>query len=103
MQRARSSARPLVLAFIVMVAAVASCGFFDVADLQDEARVVVSPREGLTTSELGGTAAFTVALAEAPDAEVRIPVSSSNTAEGTATPTSLTFGPDDWQQPQTVT
>ena len=63
----------------------------------------VTPTSGLTTTEAGGTATYTVALTSQPSADVRIAVSSSNTAEGTVAPASLTFTSVNWNVPQTVT
>jgi parallel beta-helix repeat protein len=63
----------------------------------------VAPTAGLTTTENGGTAQFAVVLASAPTSDVTIPLSSSNTNEGTVNPTSLTFTPANWNVPQTVT
>jgi hypothetical protein len=65
--------------------------------------VSVTPTNILRTSEFGRTAAFTVALDLAPTNDVVIGVSSSNPAEATVTPASLTFTPDTWNLPQTVT
>src|SRR5439155_22087856 len=48
--------------------------------------ITVSPTSGLTTTEGGGTATFTVVLDQAPALPgdtVTVPISSSNTAEGT--------------------
>src|SRR5207248_1084519 len=58
---------------------------------------------GLVTSERGRTASFTVALGKAPSANVTMPIASSNTREGTVSPASLTFTPQNWATPQTVT
>ncbi|MEK0191193.1 FG-GAP-like repeat-containing protein [Microcoleus anatoxicus] len=58
---------------------------------------------GLTTSEIGGKANFTVQLNSQPTANVTIGLSSSNVAEGTVAPASLTFTPTNWKQEQTVT
>jgi len=69
----------------------------------DAAGIVVSPTSGLTTTEAGGTAAFTVALASRPRADVTIALASSDTAEGTVDPASLTFTTGDWSTPKTVT
>ncbi|MBX7147562.1 hypothetical protein K1X76_00630 [bacterium] len=55
------------------------------------------------TSEAGGTATFTVKLNSRPTANVVIPVSSSNTDEGTVSPATLTFTPGNWSTNQTVT
>ena len=57
----------------------------------------------LVTTELGNVATFTVRLHGAPTAKVTIPLSSSNTAEGTLSVDRLIFTPDDWDTPQTVT
>ena len=69
----------------------------------DTAGVTVTPTSGLVTTEAGGTATFTVVLDSQPTANVSISVSSSNTAEGTAAPTPLTFTTANWDTPQTVT
>ena len=65
--------------------------------------ITVSPIAGLTTTEAGGTATFTVVLASQPIANVSVGLSSSNTAEGTVSVPSLTFTPNNWKVPQTVT
>lgn len=62
----------------------------------------VSPLEGNTT-EAGGTAEFTIALASEPTANVTLPLASNDTSEGTVSPASLTFTPENWNAPQTVT
>ncbi|MEW5852021.1 MAG: Calx-beta domain-containing protein [Myxococcota bacterium] len=64
---------------------------------------VVTPTSGLTTTEAGGTATFTVRLQSQPTADVTVPVSSSNTAEATVSPASLTFTGGNWDTPVTVT
>ena len=65
--------------------------------------ITVSPIAGLTTTEAGGTATFTVVLDAQPIANVVVGLSSSNPAEGTVSVPSLTFTPTNWNQPQTVT
>ncbi|HPD13514.1 MAG TPA: C25 family cysteine peptidase, partial [Planctomycetota bacterium] len=55
--------------------------------------IIVQPTSGLKTTEAGGTAQFTVALATQPTANVTIGLSSSDPSEGTVSPTSLTFTP----------
>ena len=55
------------------------------------------------TTEVGGSAIFLVKLATKPAADVSLPVSSSDTGEGTVSPTSLTFTSVDWNFNQTVT
>ncbi len=65
--------------------------------------VNVSPIAGLTTTESGGTASFSVNLSTQPAADVTMSLSSSNTAEGTVSPASLTFTTDNWSTAQEVT
>ncbi len=69
----------------------------------DTAGVTVTPTSGLTTTEAGGTANFTVVLNSEPTADVTIAVSSSDTSEGTVAPASLTFTPANWDTAQMVT
>ena len=69
----------------------------------DTAGITVTPTSGLTTTEAGGTDTFTVVLDTQPTANVTIPVSSSNTAEGTVSTALLTFTAANWNVPQTVT
>ncbi len=63
----------------------------------------VTPTTGLVTSALGDTATFSVVLSTAPTDTVTIPIASTNAGAGTASVTSLTFTPGDYDQPQTVT
>jgi hypothetical protein len=99
MRRAPSLLAPLAVALL------AGCDFFELPELEGGGAVafVVQPSSGLSTTEAGGTATFTVALATQPDADVRIGVSSSDGAEGTASPAALTFTLRNWDAPQTVT
>ncbi|MBI5055578.1 MAG: alkaline phosphatase [Nitrospirae bacterium] len=69
----------------------------------DVAGITVNPTAGLSTTEAGGTAAFTVVLNNQPTADVTIGLSSSDTTEGTVSPSSLTFTTANWDLPQTVT
>jgi len=69
----------------------------------DRAGITVHAPEGLYTTEGGGQAMFTVALDTQPTATVTIGLSSSNSAEGTVSPTSLVFTETTWNAPQTVT
>ncbi|HNB64921.1 MAG TPA: DUF4347 domain-containing protein, partial [Rhodocyclaceae bacterium] len=64
--------------------------------------VTVTP-VSTTTTEAGGTASFTVVLNAAPNATVTIPVSSSDTTEGSVSASSLSFTTSNWNTPQTVT
>ena len=79
---------------------------FDVSVLNidnDTAGITVSPTFGLTTTESGGTATFTIVLNSQPTADVTIGLSSSDTSEGTVSPASVTFTTANWNTPQTVT
>ena len=69
----------------------------------DTAGITVTPTSGLTTTEAGGTATFTVVLDTQPTADVTIGLSSSDTTEGTVAPASLTFTTANWNVAQTVT
>lgn len=68
----------------------------------DQAGITVSKISG-DTSESGGTATFTIVLVTQPAADVSIDVSSSNTAEGTVSDSSVTFTNVNWASPKTVT
>ncbi|TMQ57739.1 MAG: hypothetical protein E6K76_09735, partial [Candidatus Eisenbacteria bacterium] len=65
--------------------------------------ISVTPTSGLTTTEGGGTATFTVVLDSQPSANVTIGLSSNDLTEGTVSPASLTFTPGNWNTAQTVT
>lgn len=65
--------------------------------------LIVSPTDGLTTSESGGTASFTVRLGSAPSQSVTLNISSSDTTEGTVSPAELVFDGDNYDLEQTVT
>ena len=67
------------------------------------AAINVTPSTGLTTTQAGGTAQFSVVLAAQPTADVTIGLYSSDTSLGTISTSSLTFTPDDWNAAQTVT
>ncbi|MGA2799646.1 MAG: Ig-like domain repeat protein, partial [Thermoguttaceae bacterium] len=67
------------------------------------AGITVTPVSGLTTTEAGGTAHFTVVLDSQPTADVTIGISSSNLTEGTVSVPSLTFTTDNWNLAQSVT
>ncbi len=71
--------------------------------LQAEPGIVTSARGTLTTTESGTTATFDIRLSSKPTADVTIPVTSSDTTEGTVSTSSLTFTPDNWSTAQTVT
>jgi hypothetical protein len=67
------------------------------------AGIEVNPTSGLTTTEKGGQVMFTVVLSKQPSANVTIPLSSSDTSEGTVGARSLVFTPANWNAPQSVT
>jgi hypothetical protein len=69
----------------------------------DAAGITVEPTSGLVTTEAGGKATFTVVLASTPTADVTIALGSSNPAEGTVSPASLTFTTANALAPRTVT
>ena len=69
----------------------------------DEAAILVDPTSELTTTESGDWSTFTVVLTSEPTSDVQIPLSSSNMAEGTVSPSTLTFDAGDWSTPKTVT
>jgi hypothetical protein len=56
-----------------------------------------------TTSEEGSNSTFTIVLTAAPTADVTINLTSSDTSEGTVSPSSVTFTTVNWAAPQTVT
>ncbi|MBI2480128.1 MAG: hypothetical protein HYV60_16310, partial [Planctomycetia bacterium] len=64
--------------------------------------ITVSAISGNTT-EAGGTATFTIVLDSAPNADVTIGLTSSDTTEGAVGVGSVTFTSDNWNTPQTVT
>jgi hypothetical protein len=68
----------------------------------DKAGITVGPAAGNTT-EAGGTTTFSVVLDSQPTADVTIPMSSSNTNEGTVMAAALVFTTVNWAAPQTVT
>src|SRR5262249_42465995 len=69
----------------------------------DDSGITISPTMGLTTTEAGGQATFTVVLNSQPKANVSMAFSSSKPTEGTVGPTSITFTAANWSAPQTIT
>ena len=65
--------------------------------------IQVSSPSSASTTEAGGQSTFTVVLTTQPSANVTIPLSSSDSTEGSVSATSLTFTPANWNTPQTVT
>ena len=83
---------------------------FDADDVQvvntdndDVVGITVTPVSGLSVSETGTQATFTVVLQTAPTGNVTIPVSSSDTTEATVSTAPLMFTSGNWNTPQTVT
>ncbi len=69
----------------------------------DTAGITVTPISGLTTTEAGGTAIFSIVLNTQPTANVTISIASSNTNEGTVGPASVTFTATNWNTAQNIT
>lgn len=65
-------------------------------------KILVEPTSGLTTTEAGGTATFTVQLEEEPTSYVVVGITSGTPAEGIVDQMMLTFTPLDWNLPRTV-
>jgi hypothetical protein len=65
-------------------------------------RIVVSAKGNLKTSEAGVAVKFSVRLGSAPTANVTVPLSSTNSREGTVAPESLIFTPQNWSVDQNV-
>jgi hypothetical protein len=82
---------------------------FDPADVvvtvndDDVPGFTITPTGGLTTTETGGAATFTVRLNTEPTAGVTLTLTSGDTTEGTVSPASVSFTTLDWDSPQTVT
>jgi hypothetical protein len=68
----------------------------------DVTGISVTPSSGLTTTEAGGTATYTIVLTSQPSADVTIALSSTDTTEGTISQSSLTFTPVNWRNRQSV-
>ena len=64
--------------------------------------VQVTPTSGLTTTEAGGSATFSIVLETVPANDVTIDLMSNNMAEGTVIPTSITFNPGNALTPRTI-
>lgn len=69
----------------------------------EPASIVVAPTSGLVTTELGGTATFTVVLGSAPTDDVVISLTSTDTTEGIVSPAIVTFTTANWNAPHVVT
>jgi hypothetical protein len=69
----------------------------------DVAAIAVRPTAGLATTEAGGTATFLIVLRSQPTSAVTLNVSSSNSAEGTVSPSSVSFDATNWSTPRAIT
>ena len=67
------------------------------------AGITVTPTAGLSVTEAGSTATFSIVLASPPVADVTVSLESSDTTEGSVAPTSVTFTPGNWNAAQAVT
>lgn len=74
-----------------------------VTNTDDDSAGIIVSNISLNTSENFGTATTTVKLTSKPMADVTIGLSSNNTAEGTVSPSNLTFTPNNWNSEQTAT
>lgn len=75
----------------------------DLKNLDKDTAEVRIEAENLKTGEDGTAAEVAVSLSSKPSADVVIGISSDNLGEGTVAPDSLTFTPENWNVPQTVT
>ena len=86
---------------------VLSSGWNDVATFTIKAVVeelqVSTPTSSSTVTEAGSKSEFTVRLGKAPTAKVTVNVSSSDTSEGSVSPSELVFTSDDYNTTQSVT
>jgi predicted outer membrane repeat protein len=69
----------------------------------DSAGVIVDPIDGLSTTESGGTATFSVTLQSEPTGTVTVTLASDDPTEGTVNLSTLTFNATNWNVAQTVT
>ena len=65
--------------------------------------ITLDSAQAAQTSEAGGTYAFTVELDIAPTSDVVLTLASTDEGEGTLSTTTLTFTPENWNVPQSVT
>lgn len=88
---------------VTKTAAYGWLGAYTVNIAAEPVGITVSAASPLVTREGGPGTSFSVVLETQPAADVTIPVSSSNTNEGTLSTASLVFTPDNWNVPQIVT
>ncbi len=76
-------------------------GSVEASEADDDRGVTVTPTAVMVAE--GGSVPYTVVLDTGPTAAVTVTVTVSGDADLTASPTTLTFGPTDWETAQTVT
>lgn len=93
----------LVISFIILMSMSPGCSNMMERYAIDRSKYTVSviPSSGLTVTEDGDSAFFSIKLGTQPVADVTINLTSSNTSEGTITPASLLFTMHNWDTPQT--
>ncbi|HET7542880.1 MAG TPA: Calx-beta domain-containing protein [Polyangiaceae bacterium] len=101
--------RVLGLLFLVLISVFSCQKFYGEFRVDDGAfgaqtgPILLSPTKGLFTTEWGGKATFTIVCDHQPTGPVTVAIRSSNTDEGTVSPSSVTFSTEDWRAPQVVT
>ena len=75
----------------------------NVASTANTAGITVTPVSGLTTTEIGGTAQFTIVLDAPPAADVAVDLSVSDATEGSLSAGTVTFNASNWNSPQSIT
>lgn len=69
----------------------------------ETAGITVTPTSGLNTTEMGGTASFSIVLTSEPSSSVLVGLSSNDVTEGTVSPSTISFSTTNWGTPRTVT
>jgi Ca2+-binding RTX toxin-like protein len=75
----------------------------DTSGLANNSNLVITPAASGTTTEAGGKATFNLALSRKPLETVTLSLISSDVTEGKVDKPTLTFTPDNWNQPQSIT
>lgn len=69
---------------------------------QQAGSITVTAPSTLVTTEMGGSASFSIRLGRAPTADVVVPLASTNAYAGVVSPSSLVFTPQNWSTNQVV-
>ncbi|MFM7056515.1 MAG: S8 family serine peptidase [Planctomycetota bacterium] len=64
---------------------------------------IIPAADGAVTTEAGGSSSFSIVLTSQPSHSVTIPLSVSASSEGFVSTNSVSFSPDNWNIPQTIT